>query len=492
MNFVVEFTIKVTLIVAYTGIVLWVTRTRNASARFKVWASVMIIMLLLPLWILWGPRARTPVPSFLRPQFESIVRLSGGHSEPVESISSIQAGTMSERSESNPRWNWKWLSGGAYLIGVCTLFTRLLIGTASARRLAGRSQLQKGFLTSSSCATPITLGVFRPVTILPESWVEWSSSQLDMVLAHEREHARRRDPLVRWLALFNRAVFWFHPLSWWLERQLSFLAEQACDDAVLAGGHDPRNYSEHLLEMQRVMIRSGKRIRLVGSAMPGSFLSKRIERIVEGPSMFSVSRRRVTFAIAASVISSGVVAAAALERPVVVIKASVPVHEMQHAAVAVSAIPGFQSRQAAVQAVEAKWAGTWKLNKSKSNVGQDPRIQSMLDSVESVTVKLEPGPDGVIVKSDLVGIHPILRQQSEFSLKFGVPTSGKEVSPILGVAYPATVTMIPMSNNVLNLTITYLDGSGSQTLRFEVSNDGNTLTEFLPAPDDFRFVFQRQ
>jgi hypothetical protein len=52
--------------------------------------------------------------------------------------------------------------------------------------------------------------------------------------------------------------------------------------------------------------------------------------------------------------------------------------------------------------------------------------------------------------------------------------------------------MIPMSNNVLNLTITYLDGSGSQTLRFEVSNDGNTLTEFLPAPDDFRFVFQRQ
>jgi len=99
----------------------------------------------------------------------------------------------------------------------------------------------------------------------------------------------------------------------------------------------------------------------------------------------------------------------------------------------------------------------------------------MLDSVESATVELEPGTDGVIVKRDLIGIHPVLRQQFKFSLKLGVPTSGKEVSPILGVAYPATVTVIPMSNNVLNLTINYLDGSGSQTPRFEVSNDGNTL-----------------
>ena len=150
------------------------------------------------------------------------------------------------------------------------------------------------------------------MTILPESWVEWSSRQLDMVLAHEREHARRRDPMVRWLALFNRAVFWFHPVSWWLERHLSFLAEQACDDAVLAGGHDPRDYSEHLLEMQRAMVRSGNRISLVGP-MPGSFLSKRIERIVEGPPIFRASRRRVAFAISVIVIASGFLAAASRE-----------------------------------------------------------------------------------------------------------------------------------------------------------------------------------
>ncbi|HLQ79247.1 MAG TPA: M56 family metallopeptidase [Terriglobia bacterium] len=470
MNYVfVEFSIKVALIVACTGMILWVTRTRNAAARHNVWASVMLIMLVLPLWILWGPRARTPVPAFLQPQFNSIVRLTGGPVEPVEGVSPSQVRAKPVQSAPNPRWNWKWLAAGAYLIGVCAMLMRLLIGTVSARRLADRAQLHKGYLTSSSCVTPITIGVFRPLTILPGSWMEWSSQQLDMVLAHECEHARRRDPLVRWLALFNRAVFWFHPLSWWLERHLSFLAEQACDDAVLACGHDPRDYSEYLLEMQRAMIRSGKRLSLVGSAMPGSFLSKRIKRIFEGPRLLRASRKRVALAIAGSVITSGLLAAA-----------TVPV------------APSLRTRPPAAQAVETKWAGTWKLNKVKSDFGHDPRIQSMLDSVESITLKLEPASDGVILKGDLIGTNPNMRQHTEFALKFGVPTNGKDVSPILAVAYPATVNMVPISNNVLNLTITYLDGSGTQTLRFEVSSDGNALTEFLPPPDALRIAFDRQ
>ena len=70
-------------------------------------------------------------------------------------------------------------------------------------------------------------------------------------MIHEREHARRRDPLVQWLALLNRCVFWFHPLAWWLERKLAALAEEACDAAVLAGGHAPHDYARYLIEMAR-------------------------------------------------------------------------------------------------------------------------------------------------------------------------------------------------------------------------------------------------
>jgi len=55
------------------------------------------------------------------------------------------------------------------------------------------------------------------------------------VLTHEWEHVRRRDPLVQWLALLNRSIFWFHPLAWWLERKLSelprMLATRPCSSA---------------------------------------------------------------------------------------------------------------------------------------------------------------------------------------------------------------------------------------------------------------------
>lgn len=49
------------------------------------------------------------------------------------------------------------------------------------------------------------------------------------MLTHEREHVRRRDPLVRWLALLNRCVFWFHPLAWWLERPRAAQPSPYCD-----------------------------------------------------------------------------------------------------------------------------------------------------------------------------------------------------------------------------------------------------------------------
>ena len=46
-------------------------------------------------------------------------------------------------------------------------------------------------------------------------------------------------------------VYKRQPLAWWLERHLSALAEEACDAAVLARGHDPYEYSGYLLELAR-------------------------------------------------------------------------------------------------------------------------------------------------------------------------------------------------------------------------------------------------
>ena len=94
----------------------------------------------------------------------------------------------------------------AYGLGVGLLLGRLAVGTVRAWRLIRRATSHGAYLSSDACAAPIAVGWVRPVVILPDRWDTWSASELDMVLSHEREHVRRRDPLVQWLALLNRAL----------------------------------------------------------------------------------------------------------------------------------------------------------------------------------------------------------------------------------------------------------------------------------------------
>jgi uncharacterized protein (TIGR03435 family) len=154
----------------------------------------------------------------------------------------------------------------------------------------------------------------HPRTILPKRSREWPQAQLDAVLAHEGEHIRRRDPLFQWIALLNRAIFWFHPLAWWLERRLSGLAEEACDAAVLAQGHDPRDYSEYLLDLARSVERAGARIEAVGMAMPGIGLKHRIRQILSGVPVPRISRPRMACTVAACAGAAAVFAVGTLVR----------------------------------------------------------------------------------------------------------------------------------------------------------------------------------
>jgi TonB family protein len=151
------------------------------------------------------------------------------------------------------------------------------------------------------------------VVVLPESWSQWPAAQLDAVLTHEHEHARRRDPLFQWLALLNRAVFWPHPLAWWLERRMAALAEEACDAVVLAHGHDPRDYSKYLIDMARSVATNGARIQVWGMAMPGGFLEQRIRRILEGGPMPRLSRPRLVGACIACAATSAAFATSTLD-----------------------------------------------------------------------------------------------------------------------------------------------------------------------------------
>jgi len=323
LDILLEAALRATFIAAAILGVLWLLRVRAAAVRHRVTTVVMLAMLALPLAIAWTPDVSLPVlpatysdaPSAVAPPSDSA------------GAAAISPQPATLELAPAPSWNWQAWSLAIYFAGAATLLARLAIGTARVRLLAREASVVNGVLTSDLIATPFTFGVLVPRILLPEGWDRWSAARLAVVLDHERAHVARRDPLVQWLALVNRAVFWFHPLAWWLERHLSALAEESCDAAVLAGGHNPSDYSECLLDLARI---SGRRPaqQLMGVSMPGSALPARIVKILDGGIAVPRSRATARGAVAVATLAAAVLGTVTLAQEAASPRSLLDVYEL--------------------------------------------------------------------------------------------------------------------------------------------------------------------
>jgi GWxTD domain-containing protein len=311
-----EAAVRAVLLALAIGAVVRVMRINTAAGRHAAWTIALVAMLLSPAWILWGPEAPVTVGApqvvrILAPSVSKTVQTTTTREGMAlgAAVPAVAAtGPIAERTS----MRWGAVLWVIYGFGALLLLGRLAIGTWGTRRLIRDAVPSGGRLTSPDCVTPITAGWLRPVTILPTSWDTWSQPQRDVAMAHEQEHVRRRDPLVQWVALLNRAVFWFHPLAWWLERRLAALAEEACDSAVLRRGYDAAEYSECLLTLARSVLDSGSRVKVVGSAMPGPFLPRRIHRILNGGPEVALGRRRFICLVGICALVSALLTAATI------------------------------------------------------------------------------------------------------------------------------------------------------------------------------------
>ncbi|TWT99685.1 Regulatory protein BlaR1 [Botrimarina colliarenosi] len=192
------------------------------------------------------------------------------------------------------RWNWRSMALAAYVVVAALLLARLTYGFHLARGLVGRSRavdpsLLRPFETngvrvveSSEVRVPLTAGLWRPAIVLPADWRSWSNELIKMALLHEEEHVRRRDGWTRLVSELNAALYWAHPVAWWLRRRLSELAEQACDDAVLRTTGDRESYAEALVAMARRVAAPGLRVvPLVTPMAQRPMLEKRIDAIID-------------------------------------------------------------------------------------------------------------------------------------------------------------------------------------------------------------------
>jgi beta-lactamase regulating signal transducer with metallopeptidase domain len=125
---------------------------------------------------------------------------------------------------------------------------------------------------------PGVFGIFRPVLLLPDGIaIRLTQVQLRAILAHELCHVRRRDNLTAAFHMLVEAVFWFHPLVWWLGARIVDERERACDEEVLQDGSHAEIYAETILKVCEFYLESPLTCM---SGITGSDLKKRMERIM--------------------------------------------------------------------------------------------------------------------------------------------------------------------------------------------------------------------
>jgi beta-lactamase regulating signal transducer with metallopeptidase domain len=77
--------------------------------------------------------------------------------------------------------------------------------------------------------------------LLPASAISGlSTSQIELILAHELAHVRRHDWLVNFAQIVIEALLFYHPAMWWVSNQIRKERENCCDDMAVAISDDRR------------------------------------------------------------------------------------------------------------------------------------------------------------------------------------------------------------------------------------------------------------
>lgn len=227
------------LIVFFAGIVLRSSR-HSADTRFAVWFSSLVAIAVLPIfggkWLLHSTPYYSP-----------------GHA----------AVTLPDRWAVYLLAMWAVIAAW-FLCGVikaawhlhtlrrsCTPLqsTSLspLLNETLARYAAKRNV---SLCTSARVRVPAAIGLLKPAVVIPE-WVmrELSPEEVNQILVHELAHLQRWDDWTNLAQQIIKAVFFFHPAVWWVDKKVALERESACDDIVLAEAASPRAYAECLTRL---------------------------------------------------------------------------------------------------------------------------------------------------------------------------------------------------------------------------------------------------
>jgi bla regulator protein blaR1 len=276
-----------TLFAAVAGLLTLLLRKNRAAIRYGLWLAASMKFLVPFSWIVavgsrfeWrmGPAIGSTTVAAALEQVVAPAALAGvAEMSAVRQYSSIPITFLMVTL---------WACGtGIVLVSWWKQWRRLSIALQRATPLhveANHLPTNIEIMSSPDLLEPGIVGVRRPVLMLPNGITNrLTPPQLTAILTHEICHVRRRDNLAAAIHMLVEALFWFHPLVWWLETRLVDERERACDEAVLLAGNEPSVYAEGILTVCRFYTESPV---VCASGVTGSNLKKRIETIMRNHS----------------------------------------------------------------------------------------------------------------------------------------------------------------------------------------------------------------
>ncbi len=130
---------------------------------------------------------------------------------------------------------------------------------------------------SSLITSPVTIGFFKPVILLPMAAMNHLSvQQVEAILLHELAHIKRFDYLVNLFTSFIATLLYFNPFVKLFMNEIEEERENCCDELVLQFEYDTAHYATALLTLEQL---STSTRALVLAATGKNPLLKRIEKM---------------------------------------------------------------------------------------------------------------------------------------------------------------------------------------------------------------------
>jgi len=213
---------------------------RNSQTRFTAWFVTLLAIAVLPLlsapWLQsWRPKAINPASG------HAMITVSSSWAVYIF-LGWVLFAFVGLARVAVAVWQLRKLRAS------CVPIDARIFGAEEGSILAECQRVRPSLvMVSHDVDVPTAVGFRNPVIILP-AWLveETGPTELKYIVLHELAHLRRRDDWTNLAQKVVKALLFFHPGVWWIERRLSLDREMACDDAVLAQSASPKGYAQCL------------------------------------------------------------------------------------------------------------------------------------------------------------------------------------------------------------------------------------------------------